>query len=57
MPAITVKIEWDWPDEPFWLNPDNVAIALHACCKNTNFVVTDAEDEGDIERARMESEE
>lgn len=40
MPAITVKIKWDWPTNPFWLNPDNVAIALHAYCRNTNFVVT-----------------
>ena len=39
MPKITVEIAWDWPDEPFWLNADNVAIALHAHCKNTRFVV------------------
>ena len=30
MPKIVVGIEWDEPNEPFWLNPDNVAVALHA---------------------------
>lgn len=44
MPKIVVEIEWDWPDEPFWLNADNVAIALHAYCKNTRFVVKPVED-------------
>ena len=42
MPKITVSIEWDTPDDPFWLNPDNVSLALHAYCKNTHFVVRDA---------------
>ena len=41
MPKIAVEIEWDWPDEPAWLNADNVAVALHAHCKNTKFVVRD----------------
>ena len=41
MPKITVEIEWDWPDLPSWLNADNVALALHAHCKNTKFVVRD----------------
>ena len=41
MPKITVEIEWDWPDEPEWLNADNVALALHAHCKNTKFAVCD----------------
>ena len=39
MNKITVEIEWDWPDELFWLNADTVASALHAHCKNTRFVV------------------
>lgn len=26
-------------EEPYWLNADNVALALHACCKNTKFQV------------------
>ena len=39
MPKIAVEIEWDWPDGPSWLNADNVAVALHAYCKNTKFVV------------------
>jgi len=36
-----VKIQWDQPDEPGWLNADNIQIALSAYCKNTNFKVTD----------------
>jgi len=43
MPKIAVEIEWDWPNEPEWLNADNVALALHAHCKNTKFVVRDVE--------------
>ena len=39
MPRIIVQIEWDTPDEPLWLNADNVAIALHSYCKNTKFKV------------------
>ena len=42
MPKIVVEIEWDLPDEPFWLNPDNVAVALHDYCENTHFIVTSA---------------
>lgn len=41
MPAINVRIEWDWPDEQSWLNPDNVRVALSAYCRNTAFTVTD----------------
>jgi len=41
MPKIVIKIKWDWPDEEFWLNKDNVAVALHAYCPNTKFEVTD----------------
>ena len=40
MPKIDVSIEWDEPDEVFWLNADNVAIALHAHCPNTRFQVS-----------------
>jgi hypothetical protein len=39
MPRIIVQIEWDTPDQPLWLNADNVAIALHSYCKNTKFKV------------------
>ena len=39
MPKICVTIEYDQPDDPFWLNPDNVSVALHAYCKNTAFRV------------------
>ena len=41
MPKIRVEIEWDWPDEEFWLNADNIAIALHQVCTKTNFKVTE----------------
>lgn len=43
MPQITVTIEWDKPNEPFWLNPDNVCLALNAYCANTHFIVRNAE--------------
>jgi len=43
MPGIIVRIEWDWPDEQHWLNPDSVALALHAYCENTRFSVTELE--------------
>ena len=43
MPTIDVHIEWDHPDDPFWLNADNVALTLHAYCKNTKFKVSDIE--------------
>lgn len=39
MPKLKVEISWDKPDEQQWLNPDNIAIALHAYCKNTKFEV------------------
>lgn len=39
MPKIAVQIEWDVPDDPYWLNADNIVLALHAYCKNTRFVV------------------
>jgi hypothetical protein len=40
MPKIAVIIKYDRPESPYWLNPDNVALALHAYCKNTKFEVT-----------------
>jgi len=39
MPKIAIIIEYDTPDDPLWLNPDNVSLALHAYCKNTKFKV------------------
>ena len=42
MPIRTYTIEWDNPNEKQWLAPDNVALALHAYCKNTRFVVTES---------------
>jgi hypothetical protein len=39
MPKISVVIEYDSPEDPLWLNPDNVAIALSSYCKNTSFSV------------------
>lgn len=35
----TVEIEWDEPKEQAWLCADNIAVALHAHCPNTKFVV------------------
>lgn len=43
MPKIKVEIEYDGPEDPYWLNPDNVAIALGAYCTNTRFEVKWAE--------------
>ena len=45
MPKIVVVIEWDTPDDVNWLNPDNVALALHAYCENTHFTVHSTSDE------------
>ena len=42
---IVVEIEWDTPEEPFWLNADNVSIALHSYCTNTNFKVTQIDED------------
>ena len=39
MPKIAVEIEYDTPEDPYWLNPDNVATALSAYCPNTKFKV------------------
>lgn len=41
MPKIIVKIEWDVPDDKNWLNPYNIALALHSHCKNSRFLVSD----------------
>jgi len=38
---ITVKIEWDKPDDKNWLNQFNIETALSAYCKNTKFKVTE----------------
>ena len=40
MPKIAVEIEYNTPDDPLWLNPDNVSLCLHAYCKNTKFSVS-----------------
>jgi len=41
MPCLTVKIVYDRPvDDPYWLNEDNVSIALQAYCKKARFDVT-----------------
>jgi hypothetical protein len=42
---ITVKIEWDYPEEKHWLNADNVSLALHAYCANSKFKVTETPEE------------
>lgn len=45
MPKIIVQIEWDEPDDPHWLNADNVKLALQAYCRNTRFVVEEVTDD------------
>lgn len=40
MNRIGVTIEWDQPTDPYWLNPDNVKVALEQHCPNTRFQVT-----------------
>lgn len=39
MKTIDVSITWNNPDEENWLNADNIAIALHVYCPNTQFEV------------------
>ena len=39
MPTKCFNITWDAPNEPHWLNADNIAVALHAHCENTRFTV------------------
>ena len=51
MPKIIVEIEYDQPDDPYWMNPDNVAICLNAHCGNSDFKVKWAEN-GDPWRRR-----
>lgn len=41
MPKTVVEIEWDYPDEQYWLNADNIEIALSAYCKSTAFSVVE----------------
>ena len=43
MPKITVEINYDWPDDPYWLNPDNVKYCLEKTCSKTHFAVNWAE--------------
>lgn len=47
MPRITVDIYWDEPDDRFWLNGDNVSLALHAYCPNTKFEVKELKPEAE----------
>ena len=39
MPSKVVLISWDMPDDKGWLVEDNIALALHAYCPNTEFRV------------------
>lgn len=39
-----VQIEWDSPQEQHWLCADNIALALHSYCINTNFKVIEIGD-------------
>jgi hypothetical protein len=40
MPSVTVKIEWEQPDDVYWLGRHNLELALNDCCPNTQFTVT-----------------
>ena len=39
MPTIQIMINYDKPDDPYWLNPDNVKLCLEKYCQNTKFKV------------------
>ena len=39
MPKITVTIEYDEPQDPYWLNPDSIKMILEEYCSNTKFRV------------------
>ena len=39
MPSKVVLIVWDMPSDNNWLAEDNIAVALHAYCPNTQFQV------------------
>jgi hypothetical protein len=39
MPSKVVLISWDVPSDRNWLAEDNIALALHAYCPNTEFKV------------------
>ena len=43
MQKIIVEIKYDWPDDPYWMNPDNVSLCLQSQCPNTKFEVSWAE--------------
>ena len=43
MPSITVSIEWDWPEDSFWLNPSNLLLMLSEYCPNTAWEVVRVE--------------
>lgn len=38
-----VEIEWDITEKNHWLCPENIQIALEACCPNTKFKVKKVE--------------
>ena len=41
MPSVIVKITWDFPDDPNWLNKYNIELVLAEYCPNTAFEVVD----------------
>jgi len=50
MPSIVVKIEWDVPDDPNWLNPYSLELVLAEYCTNTAFDVSEITDYDDLKR-------
>ncbi len=55
MPKIAVEIEWDYPEDPNWLCPDNVLYCLQNTCKTTHFRVKQIENI--IEESNLNQEE
>ena len=41
MPRTCIEFEWDDPDDAFWLNPDNINLALSSYRESVNFIVKD----------------
>jgi len=44
MPKIIIEIEYDKPDDPYWMNPDNLWLCLQKYCPNTKWDVRWAKD-------------
>ena len=52
MPSKIVKIEWDTPDDPDWLDELSIELAIGEFCPDTVLIVTGVEDT-DIANAEL----